>query len=114
MLAYFTSASPANTSQQPFDFYPFPKKSSFLWYWNSSVKKSQQSFKDLIAIVGDPSFHPDNVHNTKWNRINIDCNAGWLDEDVSWQQKHMEIKVHFHRRIATPSPQQYAVADLHY
>lgn len=37
-----------------------------------------------------------------------------MDEDVSWKQKHMEIKVHFHRRMATPSPQQYAVADLHY
>jgi hypothetical protein len=123
-LADLTSPSPVNTSQQPSDFYPFPNKSSFLlgdWYWNGSVQKSQQSFKDLIDIVGDPLFHPDNVRNTKWNGINamlggsdIDGDAGWLDEDAGWKQKRVEIKVPFHRRMATPGPQQYAVADLHY
>ncbi|KAG2345999.1 hypothetical protein BDR05DRAFT_998050 [Suillus weaverae] len=52
------------TEPQDFSFYPYPNQSSFElghWYWNGSVQKSHQSFKQLIDIVGRPGFDPDDV-----------------------------------------------------
>ncbi|KAG2045780.1 hypothetical protein BDR06DRAFT_1015299, partial [Suillus hirtellus] len=57
------SSIPANTpaeldiAVEPPDisYHPYPNRSSFElghWYWNSGVQKSQQSFKELIDIVG--------------------------------------------------------------
>lgn len=36
-------------------FYPYPNQMSFNighWYWNSGIQKSQESFKELLDIVG--------------------------------------------------------------
>ncbi|KAG1779652.1 hypothetical protein EV702DRAFT_1043572 [Suillus placidus] len=57
------SSIPANTpveldtAAEPHDvsYHPYPNQSSFElghWYWNGGVQKSQQSFKELINIVG--------------------------------------------------------------
>jgi hypothetical protein len=124
-LANLLSPSHANKLSQPHSgFYPFPNKSSFLlgdWYWNGGVQKSQQSFKDLIDVVGDPSFHPDHVRDTKWSEINatlgnseVDADAEWLDEDAGWKKTRVEIKVPFHSRMKIPGSQQYAGADLYH
>jgi hypothetical protein len=65
--------SPADTKTQPnFSWFPFPNKNSFLlanWHWNGGLQKSQSEFKDLLDIVGDPSFNPDDVRDTKWTKI---------------------------------------------
>ena len=40
-------------------FYPYPNKSFFLlgdWYWNGRIQKSQESFKELIKIIGASEF----------------------------------------------------------
>ena len=57
-------------------FYPYPNRSSFLlgdWYWNGGIQKSQESFKELIKIVGAPGFQPEDVSGTRWNFINTRC-----------------------------------------
>ena len=52
--------SPDTFSGYPADSYhPYPTQSSFLlgeWYWNGGLKKTQSGFRDLIKIVGHPSF----------------------------------------------------------
>jgi hypothetical protein len=115
------------SSQQSSGFYPFPNKSSFLlgkWYWNGGVQKSQESFKELIDIVGDSSFEPKHVRHTKWGGINVklgNSDAGgdaeeeeWLDIDAGWRKTRVEITVPFHSRMKSPGSQQYAGADLYH
>ena len=54
-------------------FSPFPNENSFClgyWYWTGEVQKSVQSFKDLIHIVKNTSFHPGDVCQAKWDKIN--------------------------------------------
>ena len=124
-LADLTSPSPADKLSQPRSgFFPFPNRSSFLlgdWYWNGGVQKSQQSFKDLIDIVGNPAFQPNHVRHTNWSEINatlgstdVDGDAEWLDEDAGWKKTRVEIKVPFHSRMKIPGSQQYAAADLYH
>jgi hypothetical protein len=64
-----TVASPSGHSP----FYPYPNKSAFCLgdrYWNHGVQKSQQSFKELLSIVSDLDFTPDNIRKTQWSAIN--------------------------------------------
>src|SRR6267154_4701873 len=45
---------------------PFLNKNSFLlgnWHWNSGLQKLLSEFKELIDIIGDPSFNPDDIHD---------------------------------------------------
>jgi hypothetical protein len=106
-------------------FYPFPNESSFRlgqWYWNGGVQKSQQNFKDLIDIVGDPNFDPSDVRNTKWKKINTtlgdnvddDAAGEWMDEDAGWKKSRIQISVPFHRRMKDPGPRNYVCADLYH
>jgi len=126
-LAELSPPSPGDTRSQPSSgFYPFPNKSSFLlgnWYWNGGVQKSQHSFNELIDIVGDPSFQPDHVRDTKWSGINAklgnsdtdgDAEKEWLDVDAGWRKTRVEITVPFHSRMNTPGSQQYVGADLYH
>lgn len=53
-------------------FYPYPNETSFRlgdWYWNGGVQKSQQSFRDLLGIVGSPSFSSEDVRKRNWSQI---------------------------------------------
>jgi hypothetical protein len=62
---------------------PFPNKNSFLlgaWHWNGGIQKSQSEFKDLIEIVGDASFNPDDVRHTKWSKVFTTLGDGGPDE----------------------------------
>lgn len=106
-------------------FYPFPNESSFRlghWYWNGGVQKSQQSFKDLLDIVGDPAFNPDDIHKTKWDEINTvladpvkdDTEGEWMDEDAGWTKTKIKISVPFHRRMKTRGPRDFIGADLYH
>ncbi|KAH7917056.1 hypothetical protein BV22DRAFT_1135740, partial [Leucogyrophana mollusca] len=54
-------------------FYPYPNVSSFLlgdWYWNQGLQKSKESFKDLLRIIGNPAFRPEDITSTRWDLIN--------------------------------------------
>ena len=51
-----------STTENP--FYPYPNETSLClgdWYWNQSGLKSKDNFKQLLDIIGNPSFRPDNI-----------------------------------------------------
>jgi hypothetical protein len=105
-------------------FYPYPNEASFRlghWYWNGSVQKSQESFKELLEIVGDPDFDPSDIRHVKWNQINAKLGSHgaedvdeWMDIDAGWNKKRIDIPVPFHRRAQDPGIHHYIGADLYY
>ena len=105
-------------------FYPYPNRSSFLlgdWYWNGGIQKSQESFKELIKIVGAPGFRPEDVSGTHWNFINAQLRAGADElgseqffEGASWTKTAVTIKVPFHKRTAKPGVYDYHVGDMYH
>ncbi|KAG2335663.1 hypothetical protein BDR05DRAFT_897973, partial [Suillus weaverae] len=106
-------------------FHPYPNRSSFElghWYWNGSVQKSHQDFKELIDIVGDAHFDPEDVRDTQWDRINSTLGASipdkegdeWEDEDAGWRKTQVTIEVPFSRTTAQPGSQPYVAADLYH
>lgn len=106
-------------------FFPYPNRSSFElghWYWHGGAQKSQQSFKELIDIVGDPDFNPDDVRSTPWGRIDSQLGASvydgegeeWEDEDAGWHNIQVNIKIPFSRTVAQPGPQPYIAAELYH
>jgi hypothetical protein len=83
----------ALTEPDNVSFFPYPNRSSFElghWYWHGGTQKSQQSFKELIDIISDPDFNPDDVWSTPWARIDSQLGASvyngegeeWEDEDA--------------------------------
>jgi hypothetical protein len=108
-------------------FYPYPNQEAFNlgdWYWNHGVQKSQENFKRLLDIVGNPSFSPDNVRKTNWTEINtlLAANKGddyleddqWLGEDTGWTRTAISIRVPFHSRMKIPGPQRYLAGELYH
>jgi len=106
---------------------PFPNKNSFLlgaWHWNGGIQKSQSEFKDLIEIVGDASFNPDDVRHTKWSKVfatlgdggpdEAEVDGEWLDVDAGWRKKQVEIKVPFHNRMQSPGTGQFVCGELYH
>lgn len=109
------------------NFYPYPNKSSFRlghWYWNGGVQKSQESFKELVDIVGNPDFDPSDIRDTKWNHINAKLASNEEDEEqtdgwedivgAGWRKTPIKIQVPFHKRMSTSGTQTYIGADLHH
>lgn len=109
---------------QPSAFYPYPNRNSFLlgdWYWNTGGQKSLRSLKSLIDIVGHPTFNPEDVSKTQWNKINQtlagkdDNDSGeWEDEDAGWLKTDVTISVPFLARAIRPGPQNFVVKDFYY
>src|ERR1700722_19833169 len=108
-------------------FYPYPNETSFRlgdWYWNNGMQKSQESFQQLLKIICDPEFSPDDIRRTKWAEINAKLAINefdsdqhpekWLDEDAGWRRTPISITVPFHRRAKHPGPWKYVVADLYH
>ena len=65
-------------------FHPYPNETSLLlrdWYWNQGHKKSQVGFKQLLDIIRDPEYHPENVQNTNWMAINQNLGNGSIQDD---------------------------------
>jgi hypothetical protein len=91
-------------------FDPYPNEASFKlghWYWNDSVQKSQQSFKELLDIVGRPDYDPNDVQHTQWDKINSQLGSSvsdegeeWEDEDAGWHKTQVTIDVPFSRTTA--------------
>jgi hypothetical protein len=114
-------------SAEPHDltsFYPYPNEASFClgnWYWNSGVQKSQESFRELIDIVGNPGFDPSDVRPTKWDKINTILASNdsqdeeeWMDVDAGWKKKQIRISVPFNERTENPGTRNYLGGDLYY
>jgi Plavaka transposase len=106
-------------------FHPYPNQSSFElghWYWNGGVQKSHKDFKELIDIVGDSHFDPDDVRSTPWDRINSTLGTSrdddeeneWEDEDAGWRKTEVTIQVPFSRTTAQPGSRSYMAADLYH
>jgi hypothetical protein len=127
--------SPPSAVNQPFSgnassrskWWPFPNKNSFLlgnWHWNGGLQKSQSEFKNLIDIVGDPLFHPDDVRDTKWSKIfttlgdndmdGDEAGGEWSDVDAGWKKTRVEITVPFHSRMKSPGTCQFVGVELHH
>ena len=132
-LHHLTLTSPAtedhvsgslDEGQESQIFYPYPNKSSFLlgdWYWNGGIQKSKESFKKLIKIVGDPTFRPEHVSNTRWDFINAQLQAGAEEtgsdqpfEGAGWTKTAITITVPFHKRTPKPGVYDYYVGDMHH
>lgn len=123
-------------SDEPFcsnilsSFSPYPNENSFLlgdWYWNHGNQKSQESFRQLLGIVGHPEFRPEDVRRTTWSKIDaklgsnpFDRGTGeveeeeWMDEDAGWHRTPITISVPFHNRTKAPGPKNYLVGDLYH
>lgn len=107
-------------------FFPYPNKNSFLlgeWYWNGGAQKSRDSFRDLVNIVGDPAFFPEDVQKMKWAKIDGklahnddggDNDNEWLDEDIGWKRSPISISVPFHSRTVKPGAQTCIVGHLYH
>ncbi|KAF8837831.1 hypothetical protein BDN67DRAFT_991589 [Paxillus ammoniavirescens] len=53
-------------------FHPYPNESSLWlgdWYWNYGLQKSQESFKNLLDIIGDLDFNLEDIQNMNWKAI---------------------------------------------
>jgi hypothetical protein len=141
---YSTNETDSSDPQNNEDgFYPFPNENSFLlgeWYWNRGVQKSRESFSELLGIVGNPDFRPEDVRHAKWNKIDAvlakndfdengisnDSRIGngndvveggdteWIDEDAGWRKTPISISVPFHSRMKYPGPEEYVVGDLYH
>lgn len=127
-LAQLSDIPPAftdDTTTTEIDFSPFPNESSFRlghWYWTGGVQKSLSSFKSLIDIVGHTDFDPNDVRQTKWDKINRilgnNVEEGqegeWVDDDAGWKTTPVKIKVPFHKRMQNTGVQEYTAANLHH
>jgi hypothetical protein len=105
-------------------YHPYPNRNAFRlgeWYWNGGAQKSQASFKDLVNIVGDPTFHPADVQNVRWDRVNhaLAQADDWADHDAGWDKTEVSILVPFQPRRdaisdADAGPKQYVVGDFYH
>ena len=128
-------------------YHPYPNQSSFLlgeWYWNGGEKKSQSSFRNLLQIVGHPSFCPEDVSGTNWRLIDAKLSGERLDslddDDTGankqseankrskenqpseakkqskrgWIQTPVKINVPFHSRMLHPGPKYFDAGVLHH
>ena len=113
------------SAKDEISFFPFPNESSFCldhWYWTGGVQKSLQSFKDLIGIVGHTNLNPDDVCQTKWDKINQilgnNVEEGqegeWVDDDVGWKTTLVKIQVPFHKCMQSTGMHKYMAANLHH
>ena len=84
---------------------------------------SQQSFKDLLGIVGNPQFRPEDVRATNWAKIDkalakskVDDDEGeWIDDsDAGWRKMPITISVPFHSWAKSPGVHNFFVGDFHY
>jgi Plavaka transposase len=110
-------------SSQVENFGPYPNKSSFRlgeWYWNGDKQKSQHDFKQLLDIVGDEEFQPEDVRTTHWQKINNQLALNnwdkddWIDDDAGWRSSPVEISVPFDRNTSNPGVREYVVENFHY
>ena len=113
-----------DSTYQP--FYPYPNHTSFRlgdWFWNGGVQKSKDSFHELIQIIGDPEFHPEDVQGVKLDQVNKELGTEdeqeWLDEDAGWTHTTVTISVPYQDRHGVPlnpdaGPRNYVVNDFYY
>ena len=108
-------------------FYPYLNENSMQlgdWYWNQGAQKSKESFRELLGIIGDEGFHPEEVTKTNWqamdralgqNQFDNQPDAGdWLDEDDGWRRTTIPVSVPFHSCCQEPGPKTYHIHDFYH
>lgn len=118
---HLASSAPNNSP-----FYPYPNRSAFKlgdWFWNGGVQKSQASFRELVGIVGDPGFHPDDIRDVRWDHVDkilaTEDEGEWMEEDAGWTRTAVTISVPYHPRRGIPSspdarPRNYNAGDFNH
>ncbi|KAG6904966.1 hypothetical protein DXG01_005923, partial [Tephrocybe rancida] len=108
-------------------YHPYPNQNSFSlgnWYWNHGAQKSQEDFKVLLDIVGDPGFNPLDIQATPWTAINKALGSNnfdgdedqleWEDEDAGWHRTPVTLNVPFHKFMKNPGTHPHVVGDLYH
>jgi hypothetical protein len=108
-------------------FHPYPNENAMHlgdWYWNQGAQKSREDFKQLLSIVGNPTFSAVDVSGVPWDSINkmlgdhdpdgSSDNPEWLSSDHGWKSSPITISVPFHSRSANPGPKPYTVQDFYH
>jgi hypothetical protein len=113
---------PRPDCSQPFG--PFPNKSAFLlgdWYWNRGTQKSQRDFKELLDIIGADDFRPEEIRETRWDKVNQRLGLNnwdgedWTDDDdARWKTSPITISVPFNRLTENPGPRNYTIANFYH
>lgn len=103
--------------------YPYPNKNAFLlgdWYWCGGAQKSQQSFRRLVSIVGDPEFKPEDINTTRWDKVNealatesFDGDE-WEDDTAGWKKTPVTISVPFPAKSINPGPKDYTLNHFYH
>ena len=116
-------AGDISTPDPPPDMYhPYPNRNAFRlgdWYWTGGAQKSQASFKDLVNIVGDPTFSPADIQSVRWDQINqaLADDEEWVEHPAGWSKTEISILVPFQPRrgaVSDPDagPKEYVVGDF--
>lgn len=111
-------------AQQDNPYHPYPNQTSLQlgrWYWSQGSRKSQSNFKDLLHIIGDKSFQPEDVRVTNWKAVDRQLGGRtfadreeWVDEDgenKEWQKSSIHFSVPFHSRCPNPGPLNYSTTS---
>jgi hypothetical protein len=82
-----------------------------------------------VSIVGNPQFHPEDIRNTKWTKIDVELGRNdfdgwtkdvdnddgeWMDEDAGWKKTPVSISVPFTKKTKTPGTKIYTVGNLYH
>ena len=106
-------------------YHPYPNETSMHlgdWYWNQGAQKSQESFKQLLSIIGDPMFSPSAISQTTWGTIDAQLRHNqfdgdvldWLGEDNGWKCSSVMISVPFHSQSRSPGAKDYEVNGFYH
>lgn len=101
------------------EFGPYPNRSTFElgdWFWNRGALNSMSRFKELIKIVGHPTFNPAEVASADWEMINrhlcqpklvveggeaFEGEPEWIDDTGGdWLATEIKLQVPFRGRRA--------------
>lgn len=115
------------TTQQTNPYHPYPNEASLQlgqWYWKQGSQKSQSSFKDLLHIIGNESFRPEDVRATNWKAVDRQLGGRtfadrdeWVDEDEEdneWRKSSIQFSVPFHSRCPIPGPLNHSTTASFY
>ncbi|KAH7919882.1 hypothetical protein BV22DRAFT_1022211, partial [Leucogyrophana mollusca] len=112
-----------NSDSESSNFGPYPNESSFRlgeWFWSSGTQKSQASFRELLDIVEDPSFCPQDIRGTNWRRVDqklaaSDSEDEWIDlTHANWQKASITLPVPFHKKTRDPGSKDFVVGDFYH
>jgi hypothetical protein len=107
-------------------FYLYPNLNSFKlrdWFWSDRNQKSQESWKELTSIVGNPSYQPEDIKDTNWEKINHILGSSefegknlsdslWYEDGMFWNTTPVTIRVSFNGRSAAQEPKNYTLEDF--